>query len=355
MRTRWLAMAAPMVLSACATMGPPQPPSLMLPKPPSDLRATRNGSKVVLTWTPPAITTDRQTIRTLGSTSICRSPAQMSECGTPVSQAPPPSTAKSSGSKATESYTDTLPLDLQSENPSASITYGVEVLNRNGRGAGLSNLVEVPLIRTLPPPANFAAQVTSQGIVLTWTAEPPPESSADVHYLYRVHRQLMGSRQETIAGELPAGSEREFTLTDPSFEWEKTYEYQLQAVTVISEPGKREVDVNGEDSPAVKVFADDVFPPAVPSGLQAVYSGAGGEAFIDLIWTPVSDADLAGYNIYRSESGGAAVKLNRELVKTPAFRDATVAVGKSYVYSVTSVDARGNESARSEEASERVP
>src|SRR5580692_2782712 len=102
-------------------------------------------------------------------------------------------------------------------------------------------------------------------------------------------------------------------------------------------------------------FADDVFPPAVPTGLQAVFSGPGQKAFIDLVWAPVTDADLAGYNIYRSEGGGPAIKLNVELVRAPAYRDANVQAGKHYSYSVSSVDQRGNESGRSEEASEAVP
>jgi fibronectin type 3 domain-containing protein len=89
--------------------------------------------------------------------------------------------------------------------------------------------------------------------------------------------------------------------------------------------------------------------------LQAVYSGPGQQAFIDLLWSPVTDADLAGYNLYRRENGSPSVKINSDLVKTPAYRDATVASGKTYFYSVSAVDERGNESARSEEARESVP
>jgi hypothetical protein len=49
------------------------------------------------------------------------------------------------------------------------------------------------------------------------------------------------------------------------------------------------------------------------------------------------------------------VKVNGELVETPAYRDANVATGRKYLYSVAAVDVRGNESARSEEAGETVP
>ena len=256
--------------------------------------------------------------------------------------------------KTTSSYTDTLPAQSESDDPSATITYAVDVLNAEGRGAGLSNQVQVSLIRALPPPQNFGARVTSGGIVLTWTndvrlAVPP------LRYVYRVYRRLEGSQQETLAVEMPAGSERELSFTDTNFEWEKTYEYRAETVRVIAQQDKPEVVVEGDDSPEVKVFAHDVFPPTIPSGLQAVFSGPGQKAFIDLIWAPVTDVDLDGYNVYRREEGSAPVKINAELVKTPAYRDTSVVSGKHYLYSVSAVDVRGNESARSEEAGETVP
>ena len=109
------------------------------------------------------------------------------------------------------------------------------------------------------------------------------------------------------------------------------------------------------DSPPQKVFTKDVYPPAVPNGLQAVFSGPGQPPFIDLLWAPNTEADLAGYNVYRREEGAQPAKINSELVKSPAFRDVNVISGKTYWYSVSAVDARGNESARSEESSESVP
>jgi fibronectin type 3 domain-containing protein len=69
----------------------------------------------------------------------------------------------------------------------------------------------------------------------------------------------------------------------------------------------------------------------------------------------VTDVDLDGYDVYRREEGSAAVKINGEPLKTPAYRDVSVASGKKYRYSVSAVDVRGNESAHSEEASESVP
>jgi hypothetical protein len=355
-----LAVGTPLMFVACATIGPPQPPSLELPNPPSDLRAARKGDHVTLTWTAPSVTTDRQTIRRLGPTRICRGFArELTQCGTPAGEAvaePSPNTARPSKDKIARSYIDSLPEQLQSNAPSAFVTYAVEVLNTAGRGSGLSNQVRVSLVRTLPPPQDFAAQVTAQGVVLTWMGNAPAADSAQpAHYVYRVYRRPEGSTEQILAGEVPAGMERSYRVTDSGIEWEKTYEYRAKTVTVIAPENKPELRIEGDDTPEIKVFAHDVFPPAVPSGLQAVSSGPGQRTFIDLVWAPVTDVDLDGYNIYRHEEGEAAMKLNAEPVKTPAYRDTNVVSGKRYFYSVSAVDVRGNESGRSEEASETVP
>ena len=348
------ALAATMIMTACASIGPPQPPSLELPKPPTDLRATRKGDHVTLTWTIPTATTDRQTVRSVGATHICRGlQPELIECGTPVGEAPAATAAKSPKQKTTESFTDTLPLALESDNSSAFVTYAVEALNADGRSAGPSNRVRVALLKTLPPPRDFTARVTAQGVVLSWTNEGPEQSAP--HYVYRVYRRPEVSKDGTLVGELPASSGPSLTMIDSSFEWQKTYEYRAETVTVALQKDKSGVEVEGEDTSPVKIFANDIFPPAVPSGLQAVFSGPGQQSFIDLIWSPASDVDLDGYNVYRHEEGSAPVKVNAELLKTPAYRDTTVVAGKHYLYAVTAVDVRGNESAHSEEAEETVP
>lgn len=355
-----LAVGAPLMFTACATILPPQPPSLELPKPPSDLRAARKGSHVTLMWTPPSETTDRQRIRSLGATRICRGrAAQLPQCGIPVAEVPAqptPDKTQSSKQKVTRSYVDALPAEMQGDDASAFVTYAVEVLNTGGRGAGLSNQVRVSLVRTLPPPGDFAAHVTGQGIVLTWTNNLPAAGSPElIHYVYRVYRRQQGSSQQTLVGEASAGVEPNLSFTDSNFEWEKIYEYRAETDTVIPQQNRQDLRIEGDDTPEIKVFAHDVFPPAVPSGLQAVASGPGQKNFIDLVWAPVTDVDLEGYIVYRHEDGTNAVKLNAEPVSRPAYRDMDVASGKRYFYSVSAVDVRGNESARSEEASEAVP
>jgi hypothetical protein len=355
-------LSATAALVGCGVPGVPKPPSLDLPEPVTDLRAVRKGDRVYLNWTVPTETTDRIRLRHLGRTRICRSLlVTMTTCLNPVAEVPPPRIAGASpqrnakpAANAQQNYIDNLPQTLLSENPGARIFYGISVLNENGRGAGISNVVNVPAAAALPPPSDFRAEVTAEGIILRWTGIPHVPEKPALRHTYRVYRRLEGGDTDAVVGEVPLEASVA-QVVDHSFEWERTYFYRATVATLIHEEGKPEVQFEGDDTPAVKVFVHDVFPPAAPNGLQAVFSGVGQQPFIDLIWAPDTDADLAGYNVFRREAGGEPVKINPELVKEPAFRDMSIASGKTYFYSVSAIDVRGNESAHSEEASEAVP
>jgi hypothetical protein len=252
-------------------------------------------------------------------------------------------------------FTDVLPSDLEKQNPTALVTYAIETLNDDKRSAGLSNQVQVSAAPTLPPPDDLTAQVTAKGVVLNWTGILHEHEATELSHLYRIYRRQIEFNNDTMAGEVTLSTSPQGEFVDHSIEWEKTYYYHVAVVTTVTQTGQQPVQVEGDNSPAVKVFADDVFPPAVPGGLQAVFSGVGQQPFIDLTWAPDTDEDLAGYNVYRHEEGGAPTKINPELLKTPSFRDNNVEAGKKYLYSVSAVDLRGNESGKSEEASEQVP
>ncbi|MGB9196295.1 MAG: hypothetical protein WCB53_05140, partial [Terriglobales bacterium] len=83
-----------LILVGCAQTGPPLPPSLELPKPPTDLRATRKGKTVTLTWSEPTLTTDHQTVRYLGPTLVCRTAASdITTCDNQLAILAPPAVA----------------------------------------------------------------------------------------------------------------------------------------------------------------------------------------------------------------------------------------------------------------------
>src|SRR5271169_6841222 len=189
-----LALGTPLVFTACANIGPPEPPSLDLPKPPSDLRALRKGDKVTLTWTIPSLTTDRQTVHSFGATRICRGlQAELTQCA-PVGEAAPVKTVRrSQEQKISAFYIDALTGAAEGDDPSSFVSYAIEVLNADGRGAGLSNQVRVSRAHTLPPPKDLKSRVTAQGVVLDWTSEPLPASSPAVRIVYRVYRRQEGN------------------------------------------------------------------------------------------------------------------------------------------------------------------
>ncbi len=355
-------------LSGCASIGPPEAPSLELPKPPTNLKAARKGDKVTLTWTIPARTMERQTVRYLGKTNICRGIAgNLKQCGTAVGEVAAPTdfekARKSPSKKLTASFTDSLSPGFERQHATEFASYAVEVLNTAERGAGMSNQARVPLVPTITPFGDFAAKTNGRGVLISWQCPETPAEKNGGKYLFRIYRRLESTANWNKLSDVDAtgcavrasGTDQVVTsFLDQSIEWERTYFYRGTVVSVV-ESADKPAEAEGDDTAEVKVFAHDVFPPAVPAGLQAVFSGPGQQAFIDLIWTPVGDADLAGYNVYRHEAGVAAVKLNAELVRTPGYRDAQVVAGKTYFYSVTAVDERGNESGRSEEAEERAP
>lgn len=376
-----LALGLFLATFGCAAPGPPQPPSLELPLPATDLKAVRKGDKVLLSWTLPAETTDGDGIRFAGPTRICRSQQdKITECDAPVREVTVPeldttkkNTAANIPAVVTARFMDTLPMEWMAD-PKAFVTYAIESLNTEKHGAGISNFVKVSSARTEPPPSAFKGELTANGVVLTWNG--PLLSISDgpgvPRAIYRVYRTQKGTAERTLVGEVLMGRQQEMRLVDPDFTWEKTYEYRIEVVThadalfpdlcalnpsapECSRPTRDAIDAEGEDSAPVKIVAHDTFPPTVPTALQAVFSGEGQKAFIDLTWTANTESDLAGYNVYRHEQGGQAEKINAELVKAPSFRDVNVASSKAYLYSVTALDVRGNESAKSEEASEQVP
>lgn len=92
----------------------------------------------------------------------------------------------------------------------------------------------------------------------------------------------------------------------------------------------------------------DVTPPAAPTGLAATADSA----VVNLDWNNNSEADLAGYNVYRGTgAGGPYSKVNGAVVAVSNYSDTTVTNGITYYYVVRAVDTSSNESGNSNEAS----
>jgi hypothetical protein len=341
------------ILAGCGTPGAPQAPSLNLAAPVTDLKAARTGNQVKLTWTVPVETTDGAKFRHRGETKVCRATNQghMEKCS-------PVLTLPSSADQKTAS----ADVDLASGNaaPTDYETFAVEVDNDRGRNAGLSNQVQVPAaivstlngsprIQLLPDAVLATANVSLRGTSILQVIE--------------LRRQEKGAAQISTVAQRAIdiasfGESANIELRDETFTWEKTYEYSVALAASTKVPNGDTVTFDAAVSSPQELVAHDVFPPGVPSGVQAVYSSASsGEASIDLTWNPDLDRDLAGYFVYRREQGVAseASKMNEKPVTAPAFHDAGIRPGITYLYSVSAIDERGNESKRSEETQEEVP
>jgi hypothetical protein len=272
----------------------------------------------------------------------------------PEQTAAPEFAHASAGARVT--YSLTLPAELTREHPDGSAVFYVQPLNSSGRGAGFSNAAAVPLAPAYPPPDSFKARQTKPAIVLTWTPEPPNSMNSTRISGYRIARREAGAQSDDerlfVASDSPSNGH----LSDSQFTWGKRYSYRIATVTgVYSSTGEKIAEVDGDWSQSLEENATDVFPPSQPSAVQAVFTQIGPQRFIDLTWLPDTDSDIAGYFVYRRVDGGQPRKLNSAPVQAPAYHDTQIAPGTRYFYSVSAVDVRGNESARSEETSELSP
>ena len=343
------------LISGCGTPGPPLPPTLNLARPVSDLKATRSGDQIALTWTMPTETTDGATFRHSGATKICRGINQPR-----IEQAGPCNVIATFAMPAKQKTANAVtPVPAESTGPSDYATFAVEVDNQRGRNAGLSNQVQVPSAAVSKLNQSPTSRLSSDAVLVTANVTPQDQGLTQTLELRRSEKSAQ--QESTVARrtiELSPGEAANVELRDESFVWEKTYAYRVVIVGTAKLPNGSTVVFDGAASAPIEVIVHDIFPPAVPTQLQAVFSGqlAGQQPAIDLTWNPVMDRDLAGYFIYRRvENDPNITKLNQQPVSAPAYSDRQVQPGTKYFYSISAIDERGNESKRSEEAAEQVP
>lgn len=355
-RKAWAALALLFCTAfyGCGTPGAPQPPSLNLPDPVGDLSATRVGNVVTLTWTNPKRNTDRTTIKPDVKARICRREAN-GAC------APVGSVNTGSPGEASN-FVEVLGGSLATGEP-RPISYFVELVNAKGRSAGLSNAATVAAGLAPGPIDGLQAVVRRDGVVLSWTADGEP---AAVRLRRKVMTPAARNTHEGPLTQVPEPAEQSFLVDtaaqepraiDKTVRFGETYEYRAQRVSSVESAGKK-LELGGALSAPVNVDVEDVFPPAVPTGLAAVATaGEGGAApSIDLSWEPDTEPDLAGYIVYRREEDGDWKRISAEApIIEPAFHDAQVQAGHTYRYAVSAVSKNGHESGRSGEAQERVP
>ncbi len=351
-----VAAATSSALSGCGTPGAPLPPSLNLPDHVDDLSAVRTGDQVSLRWTMPRRNTDKLRIKGQIDAHICRTespnPESPKDCTEVGSMTLMPGVEGS--------FAEDLPGALAAGAP-RPLRYFVELRNARGRSAGLSN-VSVVLAGQAPAPVTaLAAELKRSGVVLRWNALTGEES-------IRLHRVLLNppaskpaqnplaAAPEAVNQSLLVDHDSGIAI-DKDVRFDRSYEYRAQRIARVAADGKT-FELAGALSAPIRIDVRDVFPPSAPTGLAAVATAPGPDlpASIDLNWQPLTDPDVVGYFVYRREQQTPWERISgAQPLVAPAFHDAAVIPGHAYIYAVSAVDTRGNESARSSEAEETVP
>src|SRR5271165_543937 len=337
-----------LMVAGCGTPAAPQPPSLNLPEPVVDLRASRSGDQVSLTWTMPKRTTDKVILKGDQDAHVCRR-VETGPCETAADLHFPP--------EAPAHFVDHLPVALTS-GPPKLMAYIVELRNHAGHSAGPSNSAWTAAGAAPPQINQLSATAQADGVLLRW-------QTAGGNEIIRIRRTMLttpGAPRASEVGGSPLPPERTLEVAgkdqgealDRDAALDHTYQYSVQHVVELTLEGHA-LEVFGAPSDTVTIHARDVFPPRMPTAVQAIADPQA--RAIDLSWAPNTEPDLAGYIVYRRDtaSNAPAVRVSPPGEAAPSFRDASVLFGHSYAYSVSAVDRDGNESPRSAETEESLP
>lgn len=353
-----------MLMAGCASPGAPAAPSLQLANSVNNLQATRVDRSVILSWTMPARTTDRVELKGNLRGEVCRQAGNGASCAVAGSISGQP------GKPAT--YVDVLPSNLL-QGPPQLLVYRLTLLNRFSKTAGPSN--NALSVSGAGPEAvtGLTAQVRADGVLLIWhpsVSRSTPAEDLRPATIFRIERTLEsppGAPKASPSPEgeappmvqelvvrVPAGSDPGHAL-DTSAQFNQRYRYTVRRVEQLTFAGHL-LEMQGKISDPLQVTTTDIFPPAAPGGLAAAADQAAGA--IDLSWSPDSEADLAGYFVYRRDLGTdlTAQRVSGTTpLKAPGFRDMEISPSHRYAYSVSALDTSGNESPHSPEVVETLP
>jgi hypothetical protein len=338
----------------CGIQGPPIPPRVEQPEKISDLSVVQRGPALALSFTLPALASDGERLTKPLEIEIYRAiskpggaPAEPGAGSAPWQQLSSDDLQKLAvGNKIIFSTRLSVPDFDQSLG--WTFSFAVRGLTRGFRGHRIegeySNIVSHVLLDVSPPIEGLQIKTTEKALVLSWT--PPsrglsgqPLAPASGYRIYWSVTGKPGTFQERGKAVTPS-------FSDSNFAFGHNYFYRVHA---LFKQGNQEAE--SEDSAAVAITPRDRFPPAPPSNVSALFSAGA----VQLVWTANTEPDLAGYNVYRREQGGATQKINPELLRTPTFEDKNVQAAHQYFYRVTSVDLDNNESSPSAEVTAETP
>ncbi len=342
---RWaataLAGAALTATMSCGIKAPPQPPVIRVADPTRDLAVFQQGELVRLSWSYPSSTTAGEPLHDLESVELWRATLLEVEAPPPgekprdrnlnrqlllsngeriVVLDQPALDAATRGSKL--EWVDDLVVwrrDRPSDEPQM-IWYAVRSVCCRGRESGLSNIARLVPEAPPAPPTGLELEAEADGIRLTWI---PNEE-----FPVLVERSPEGEDWRTVVGSPLATGE----WLDRGANQDRAWNYRLRSVHLRDNSPR----IIGEPGPAIGLFYPDIYPPQTPADLVCLPEGTR----VRLRWRSIPDAE--SYRVYRGRIGEEARILGADLLSAQ-FEDNAPRPGTS-TYTVTAVDAAGNES-----------
>jgi len=316
-------VAAALLTGGCGYVGEPLPPLANVPAKVTDLAAVQRGARIIVQFTIPELTTEGMAIKDGVKLDL-----RIGATGEPFDAGKWPAQAKSIPQGA--AITGLAHYEIPSaEWTNKDAILAVRAIGANGKDAGWSSFLVLPVVPPPERPAAVTVTATAQGVRLTWHAGGAT---------FRVFRKSTGTGTGADDFAL-VGTAPQPQWTDPATEYGKPYTYVVQTIAGLGNNKEAQSDLSEE----VSITPVDTFPPAVPSGL----SPSAAANSIELVWERNTEPDLAGYRIYRAVAGAALEKI-ADVSQIPSYSDRNVEHGKTYRYAISAVDQAGNESGRTE-------
>jgi len=287
------------------------------PTPPIFISATTDGSEVTLTW-------QANTDPDLAGYLLFRNEQLANVSGIVIGELKP--------------YLIVGKTYIDKSLPDGRFTYYLIAVDQAGNMSDQSNILEVD-IDTHPPQATIVEPLDKSRFEnkTLIKAETPDIDIASIQFQYKKSQDNEWINLGSTLTKTPY-----ITYIDPMGSGLSYGDYHLRAVAT-DKGGKKDT------APSfITVTYTDLTAPAIPFQLRASTDGKE----VTLTWTGNTEADLNGYNIYRT-SGDTKTKLTTSIVKETTYQDKNISDG-IYTYEVTAVDLNDNESKPSNSASARI-
>jgi RHS repeat-associated protein len=188
---------------------------------------------------------------------------------------------------------------------------------------------------TAPPvPTGIGATPGINEVTVSWGAVSAPDLAG-----YNVYRATSSGGPWTKLTPAPLAPEDDPAHVVTGLNGGTAYWFAVTSIDTTGNESARSSSVKA--TPATGV---DETAPASPTNVNATP----GDKKVTVTWNAVSDADLAGYNVYRAAAqAGPWTKLNGSLLAPQSERSYAITGltnGTQYYFHVTAVDSSGNES-----------